>query len=89
MHFFPLIKPEITLISAAANNSYDHPHKAALENILKYGNAYGTWKDGNIVIKTNGEIIHARPYISFLCRMQMIMIILLMLLLFRQIMLEI
>ena len=50
-----VIKPEITLISAAANNSYDHPHKAALENILKYGNAYGTWKDGNIVIKTNGD----------------------------------
>lgn len=50
-----VIKPEITLISAAANNSYNHPHTAALKNILKYGNAYGTWKDGNIVIKTNGD----------------------------------
>lgn len=49
------IKPEVSIISCGQDNKYYHPHKKALENMMMFGDVYGTFKSGHIVITTDGD----------------------------------
>ena len=54
--FMNIVKPEYVIISAGIDSTYGHPHYDALQRYLNVGaTIYGTFKDGTIVIKTDGE----------------------------------
>jgi beta-lactamase superfamily II metal-dependent hydrolase len=56
--FLRRVQPEIVIISAGLNNKYGHPHKEALERLLKQTDKiYGTWENGTIMVKTDGKSI--------------------------------
>lgn len=54
--FLNIVKPEIVIITAGLVNQYNHPHYDALERVFNVGaTAYGTFKDGTIVMSTDGK----------------------------------
>ena len=54
--FLNVIRPETAIYSAAAGNSYGHPHKETLINLDNVGaKIYGTDVQGTIVITTDGK----------------------------------
>ena len=54
--FLNVIRPETTVYSAAAGNSYGHPHKETLINLDNIGaKIYGTDVHGTVVITTDGK----------------------------------
>ena len=64
-NFLSVVKPEVVLISAGeptdkrGGNTYGHPHVEPLENYLAAGidskNIFWTWKNGTVVITTDGK----------------------------------
>lgn len=54
--FLQAVSPEIAVISAGTNNSYGHPHQAALERIYAAGtqHIFRTDIDGTITLTTEG-----------------------------------
>lgn len=55
--FLSITRPEYVIVSAGLNNSYGHPHLAAMQRFFDIGAAvYGTFKSGNIVMMTNGSV---------------------------------
>ena len=56
MSFLNITQPDYVIISCALKNSYGHPHYAALQRYLDTGaTVYGTFKDGTIVMTTDGK----------------------------------
>ena len=54
--FLNIVKPETAVYSAAAGNSYGHPHKETLINLDNIGaKIYGTDVHGTVVITTDGK----------------------------------
>ncbi len=54
--FLDIVKPEVSIISAGANNKDGHPHAETISNLEASGSKiYGTWKSGNIIVTTNGK----------------------------------
>ena len=54
--FLNAINPETAVYSAAAGNSYGHPHKETLINLASIGaKIYGTEVHGTVVITTDGK----------------------------------
>lgn len=55
--FLQAVSPEVAVISAGANNSYGHPHQAALERIAAAGaeHIFRTDIDGTITLTTDGS----------------------------------
>lgn len=50
-----VVQPELAIISAGKNNSYGHPHKDIIERLNSLHIPYlGTYKEGNIILKTDG-----------------------------------
>ncbi|HNV96729.1 MAG TPA: MBL fold metallo-hydrolase [bacterium] len=50
------IKPEITIIQSGSDNKFGHPHKEALDRIIKNGSKILRNDElGNIIIKSDGE----------------------------------
>ena len=56
-----VIRPEYTVISCGQDNSYQHPHAAALRILLRYGTVYSTAVSGTVVITTNGSTYSVSP----------------------------
>lgn len=53
--FLSITDPEYVIVSAGVGNRYNHPHLAALERFFGIGaTVYGTFKDGTIVMSTDG-----------------------------------
>lgn len=53
--FMRRVQPQMVVISAGAGNKYGHPHAEALSRMRKHTNQiFGTWKDGTIVVRTDG-----------------------------------
>jgi len=54
--FLDRVKPDVVIISAGLVNQYNHPHYDALERVFNTGaKAYGTFRDGTIIMSTNGQ----------------------------------
>ena len=72
--FLRLINPEYVLISAGeptdkrGGNTYGHPHLEALELYLNNGinskNIFWTWKNGTVVVNTDGKNVSVTPEIK-------------------------
>ncbi|MCK9581810.1 MAG: lamin tail domain-containing protein [Methanoregula sp.] len=53
--FLSRVRPELAVISLAADNPYGHPHDEALERLLAAGpTIYRTDRDGTILIRSDG-----------------------------------
>ena len=73
-NFLRIVKPEFVLISAGeptdkrGGNTYGHPHVEPLENYLNAGidskNIFWTWKNGTVVIKTDGKNFSVTPEVK-------------------------
>ena len=73
-NFLRVVKPEVVLISAGeptdkrGGNTYGHPHVEPLENYLKAGidskNIFWTWKNGTVVITTDGKNFSVTPEVK-------------------------
>lgn len=49
------VKPEYVVVSCGADNTYGHPHLAALQNFAAIGaTAYSTEKSGTVIMTTDG-----------------------------------
>lgn len=60
--FLNITKPECVIISAGKDNQYGHPHKETLERFFAMGaNVYGTFKNGSIVMRTDGNAYNINP----------------------------
>ena len=54
--FLSETKPEVAIISAAATNTYGHPHADLLYRLISNGiKVFGTYKGGTIVVTTDGS----------------------------------
>lgn len=70
-NFLRVVKPEAVLISAGeptdkrGGNTYGHPHVEPLENYLNAGidskNIFWTWKNGTVIISTDGKNFSVTP----------------------------
>lgn len=57
--FVDAINPQISIISCGLDNSYGHPHKEVLEDLLsRECDIYRTDIDGDIVVVTDGEKVN-------------------------------
>lgn len=73
-NFLKTVNPTYVLISAGeptdkrGGNTYGHPHKEPLENYLAQGikseNIFWTWKNGTVVIESNGKNFSVTPEIE-------------------------
>lgn len=73
-NFVQTVKPSYVLISAGeptdkrGGNTYNHPHRKPLETYLKNGipaqNIFWTWKNGTVVIVSNGKDFSITPEIE-------------------------
>ena len=73
-NFLKTVKPEYVLISAGeptdkrGGNTYGHPHLEPLQNYLAEGipakNIFWTWKNGTVVIVSDGKDFSATPEIE-------------------------
>ena len=73
-NFVQTVKPSYVLISAGeptdkrGGNTYGHPHRKALETYLKTGvpskNIFWTWKNGTVVIVSNGKDFSITPEVE-------------------------
>lgn len=73
-NFLRVVKPEVVLISAGeptdkrGGNTYGHPHVEPLENYLNAGidskNIFWTWKNGTVVITTDGKNFSVTPEVK-------------------------
>ncbi len=73
-NFLSVVKPEVVLISAGeptdkrGGNTYGHPHLEPLENYLNAGidseNIFWTWKNGTVVIVSDGKNFSVAPEIE-------------------------
>lgn len=73
-NFVQTVKPEYVLISAGeptdkrGGNTYGHPHVESLETYLANGipaeNIFWTWKNGTIVVVSNGKDFSVTPEIK-------------------------
>lgn len=53
--FMRRVQPQLIVISAGAGNKYGHPHAEALSRMKKQTDQiFGTWKDGTILVHTDG-----------------------------------
>ncbi|MCL1808873.1 MAG: MBL fold metallo-hydrolase [Clostridiales bacterium] len=53
--FLGIAEPEYVIVSAGVGNRYKHPHLEALERFFSIGaTVYGTFKEGTIVMSTDG-----------------------------------
>jgi len=56
VNFLNITQPDYVIISCALKNSYNHPHYTALQRYFDIGaTVYGTFKDGTIVMTTDGK----------------------------------
>ena len=65
--FLDNVQPIVAVISSKTGNSYGHPHKEVIDRLTKMNiNVYRTDKQGNIVIRSDGEMIwsNQEPYHS-------------------------
>ena len=54
--FLDAARPEISVISAGAENSYGHPHPELLARLASHGCAvFRTDRDGAVLIRSDGE----------------------------------
>ena len=73
-NFLSVVQPEAVLISAGeptdkrGGNTYGHPHVEPLENYLKAGidekNIFWSWKNGTVIIKTDGKNYSIEPEVE-------------------------
>ena len=73
-NFLKTVNPKYVLISAGeptdkrGGNTYGHPHSEPLENYLAQGikseNIFWTWKNGTVVVETNGKNFSVTPEIE-------------------------
>ena len=73
-NFLQTVKPQYVLISAGeptdkrGGNTYGHPHREPLENYLASGipskNIFWTWKNGTVVIVSDGKNFSVTPEIE-------------------------
>ena len=73
-NFLSVVKPEAVLISAGeptdkrGGNTYGHPHVEPLENYLQAGidskKIFWTWKNGTVVITTDGKNYSIKPEVE-------------------------
>ena len=73
-NFLSAVQPEVVLISAGeptdkrGGNTYGHPHVEPLENYLNAGidskNIFWTWKNGTVVIISDGKNFSVQPEIE-------------------------
>ena len=73
-NFLSVVKPEVVLISAGeptdkrGGNTYGHPHVEPLENYLNAGidseNIFWTWKNGTVVIVSDGKNFSVTPEVE-------------------------
>ncbi len=73
-NFLSVVQPEVVLISAGeptdkrGGNTYGHPHVEPLENYLAAGidskNIFWTFKNGTVIISTDGENYSVQPEIE-------------------------
>ena len=73
-NFLSVVQPEVVLISAGeptdkrGGNTYGHPHREPLENYLKAGidskNIFWTWKNGTVVIVSDGKNFSVTPEVE-------------------------
>jgi len=73
-NFLSVVKPEVVLISAGeptdkrGGNTYGHPHVEPLENYLSAGidskNIFWTWKNGTVVIVSDGKNFSVTPEVE-------------------------
>lgn len=55
--FLARVRPEVAVISLAADNPYGHPHEETMERLLAAGpQVFRTDRDGTILIRSNGAM---------------------------------
>lgn len=60
-----IIRPQLTVISCGADNSYGHPHREALERIAASGSAVLTTKDtGAVLIRVGGGRVRVECFLE-------------------------
>lgn len=65
LSFLKAVKPQGTILSYGAKNSYGHPHSEVVSNLKTVGSKiYSTAEEGTVIVKTNGltHSISAQPY---------------------------
>lgn len=73
-NFLSVVQPEAVMISAGeptdkrGGNTYGHPHVEPLENYLSAGidskNIFWTWKNGTVIITTDGKNYSVQPEVE-------------------------
>lgn len=63
--FLQKIRPEVSVISCSATNTYGHPSPETIERLEEAGSEiYYTMKNGAITVQTNGMTIYVRKYVQ-------------------------
>lgn len=65
--FLEAVKPETTIISVGANNTYQHPSQITIENLEKLGTKiYRTDEVGTILITSDGKTYNVQTFLTAL-----------------------
>ncbi|MBU6428766.1 MAG: MBL fold metallo-hydrolase, partial [Cyanobacteria bacterium REEB65] len=53
--FLSAVRPEASIVSVGAHNTFGHPDPGALRRLLRWGPVYRTDQDGGVLLQTDGH----------------------------------